>query len=40
MRSHGLKELLGGFLPEREDFYRKCGFFLLNGGVIDNAAPK
>lgn len=25
------------FLPDLEDFYRKCGFYILSGGIIDRA---
>lgn len=40
LTADGIQCIQTTFLPDREDFYRKCGFFILSDGIIDNAAPK
>jgi len=38
LSADGIQCIQTTFLPELEGFYRKCGFYILGGAIIDNAA--
>ena len=40
LTADGIQCIQTTFLPDREEFYRKCGFYILGGGIVDNAASK